>query len=92
MSEEQQETVEISLPMIPEDAGQREAAMYRLGLAMLLTMLAEMSEDVGPVKPEMFHDLASNLIDGNERGLRMINDHSFKMGQIKIVEAEVSGE
>ncbi|MHA1573344.1 MAG: hypothetical protein ACTSX8_05065 [Alphaproteobacteria bacterium] len=86
MSEENQETQEvadITLPLIPEDGGYVEAARYRVGLAMLLTMLAEMAEDVGPVKVQMFHDLATNLIQGNEPGLRLLNNHSFRMKSVR---------
>ena len=85
MSDTQQEQQEVELPMIPQDGGMPEAARYRLGLAMLITMLAEMAEDVGPIKVEMLHDLATNLVTGNERGLQLINAHSFKMGLVKIV-------
>lgn len=86
MGGDTEETNEIELPLIPEDGGMVDAARYRLGLAMLLTMLAEMADDVGPIRVEMLHDLASNIIDGNERGKRLINDHSFKMGQVKIID------
>lgn len=91
MAEENQETqevTEVTLPLIPEDGGYVEAARYRVGLAMLLTMLAEMAEDVGPIKVEMLHDLATNLIQGNERGLRLINDHSFKMKSVRFEVAD----
>ena len=91
MSAESNEPQEIELAMIPEDGGFPEAARYRVGLAMLLTMLADMAEDVGPVKPEMFHDLAHNLIEGNERGLKLINEHGYKMGFVRIVEASEGG-
>ncbi|MEE8310253.1 MAG: hypothetical protein V3R34_07675 [Hyphomicrobium sp.] len=87
-NQENQEITEVTLPLIPEDGGYVEAARYRVGLAMLLTMLADMAEDVGPIKVEMLHDLATNLIEGNERGLRLINDHSFKMKSVRFEVAE----
>jgi len=87
-NQENQEIQEVTLPLIPEDGGYVEAARYRVGLAMLLTMLADMAEDVGPIKVEMLHDLATNLIAGNERGLRLINDHSFKMKSVRFEVAE----
>ncbi|MHA1574031.1 MAG: hypothetical protein ACTSX8_08550 [Alphaproteobacteria bacterium] len=87
-NQENQEIQEVTLPLIPEDGGYVEAARYRVGLAMLLTMLADMAEDVGPIKVEMLHDLATNLIEGNERGLRLINDHSFKMKSVRFEVAE----
>lgn len=80
---EQEEVSEITLPVLPVDGGMVEAARYRVGLAMLITMLAEMAEDVGPIKVEMLHDLAANVVNANERGMKLINAHAFKMGSIR---------
>jgi len=75
---------ELTLPMIPADGGQAHAARYRLGLAMLCTMLADMAEDVGPVKVEMLHDLAAGIVLGTESGLKLINRHAARMADITI--------
>lgn len=91
MSAEANEPQEIEIAMIEQDGGYPEAARYRVSLAMLLTMLGDMAEDVGPVQPEMFHDLANNLIEGNERGMKLLNSHGYKMGFVRIVEASEGG-
>lgn len=94
MNDKKAPTIEISdsisLPMIAEDGGNTEAGRFRIGLAMVVTMLAEQSKLQGsPLPASVLNTIAANIIEGNDQGVSFVNAHVGRMMQIRIVPMEV---
>lgn len=86
--EETTEEIEIiEIEMIEEDGGQIENAQFRCVLAVAVTMLAELAEEMPHkvVQADALNQIAGNIAAGNDGGLQFINAHVNKMKAIKVV-------
>ena len=77
---------DVTLPMIAEDQGRPEAAKFRIGLAMVATMLAEVAAELpgGAIPAPVLNDFAANIIEGNERGISFVAAHVDRMKHVAI--------
>lgn len=91
MNDKKAPTIEISdslsLPMIAQDGGNPEAGRFRIGLAMVITMLAEQAKE-HPLPAQVLNTIAANIIEGNEQGVSFVQAHVGRMMQIRIVPME----
>jgi hypothetical protein len=86
--EEETETIELEgAPGEPY-----EAAVFRIGLAMALTMVADIAEQHGDMPAGAMHGLATNLIELNDNGKSFIAAHVAKMAIVKITPADPEAE
>lgn len=78
---------ELVLELIAEDQGSAEAGRFRIGLAMVLTMIAEIAEDQpGKAIPgQILNSLAADIIAGNERGVSFVGAHVGRMMAVRLV-------
>jgi hypothetical protein len=77
---------ELELAMVEQDDGNVEAARFRIGLAMVCTLLAEAADQHGGKLPTaVLHGIAGDIITGNERGLAFVGAHVGRMMRIRIV-------
>jgi hypothetical protein len=84
--DEESQELGVELPMIAEDDGNTEAARFRIGLAMVSTMLAEAADKHGGKLPSSaLHGIASDIITGNERGIAFVSTHVGRMMGVRIV-------
>lgn len=77
----------IELELIPEDGGNAEAGRFRVGLAMVLTMIAEIAEDqAGKAIPAgVLNGLAADIIHGDVKGVSFVNAHVGRMMNVRLV-------
>jgi hypothetical protein len=83
----------IELELIPGDDGNVEAARFRVSLAMVATMLAEVADQHGGSLPAgVLHEIAGDVIRGTERGLSFCGGVVGRMMAVRFTISEAPGE
>ncbi len=74
----------VTLPLVAADEGNVEAARFRVGLAMVCTMLADAGNEHGGALPSAaLHGIASDIIEGNDRGIAFVGGHVSRMMAVR---------
>lgn len=91
MSEKEAATIElddeIELELIEEDGGNAEAGRFRVGLAMVLTMVAEIAkQQPGKSIPAGVLDgLAGDIVMGTDKGVSFVGAHVGRMMKVRLL-------
>ncbi len=82
------EEIEGAIELVGAPGEPYEGAVFRIGLAMVLTMVADIAEDQGDIPAGVLNELALNLVDLNDKGKSFIAAHVAKMALVKITPAD----
>lgn len=84
----------IELELIKQDGGNAEAGRFRVGLAMVLTMVAEIAkEQPGKSIPAGVLDgLAGDIVTGTDKGVSFVGAHVGRMMKVRMLPMGTRGD